>query len=75
MSSDAQSVSRRLLKEEIERIVAKAKAKGEVLATGRCGASLFVAYPEANIPVDRIVDLLTLAASAQGVAVRLERPH
>lgn len=71
---DPKAVARRLLKEEVERIVADVLANGRTLVTGRHAASLFAAYPDANFSVGRIVDELVAEAARAKVPVQITRP-
>ena len=71
--TDPEAVSRQLLREEIERIVADAKAAEMTLNTAAHAARLFAAYPGAHYSVGRIVDELVVAATAAGLPVEIAR--
>ena len=68
-----ETLARALLREEISRIVEKAKADGEIVRTGEHSLRLLEAYPNANFPLGRTIDELTVAAAAAGLAVELDR--
>lgn len=74
VSADFQDTSRKLLCEEIARIVSDAALAGETLSTGGHAARLFAAYPGANWSVGHIVDELVLEATRRGVPMEIARP-
>ena len=72
---DTQAITRRLLLEEIPRIVADAKAEGMTLRTAHHAGILFATYPGANLSIGRIIDELVAAAAVAGVPVEIARPE
>ena len=71
---EIQSVSRQLVFEEIARIVALAKARGEILVrAGYHAGMLAAAYPGATFSVGLIIDEIILAAAKAGLAVEMDR--
>ena len=65
---------RRLLLEEVGRIVADAKTAGSTIRAGYHAGMLAAAYPEV-FSIGRIVDELVLAATKEGVAIEMSRPE
>jgi uncharacterized protein (UPF0335 family) len=67
--SNRQETERKLLADDIRRIVAEAKAAGQTLQVKRHAARLFVAHHGANRSVSHIIDQLSLGASSAGVEI------
>ena len=59
---------------DIRRIVAEAKANGEVLRAGFHAGVLYDAFPNCGLSVGRIVDEITLEAMRSGVPVEIATP-
>jgi hypothetical protein len=72
METGERGIRRHLVLEEIEHIVAEAKAAGRVLRTGYHAGMIASRYPDA-FSIGRIIDELILAASRAGVAVEIGR--
>jgi hypothetical protein len=71
-----QAISRRLLREEIRRIVADARANGtSILHTSDHAARLAAIYPTAGYSVGHIIDEIVMAAATAGLAVEIARPN
>lgn len=65
---------RRLLLEEIERIVADTARAGTILRTGEIAARLAEIYPGTNFSIGRIIDEIIASATVAKVAVEISRP-
>ena len=58
----------------IQRIVAEAKANGEILRAGSHAARLRDAYPDCGLSVGRIVNEIMIEATRRGVPVEIATP-
>lgn len=67
------AIARKLLGEEIERIVLEAQARGVVVRTGPHAADLLRQFPQAGYSLGRIIDEIASAAAVLGVPVELSR--
>src|SRR5215210_1023817 len=66
---------RKLLVEEIERIVADAGAQRRIVKAGRHAPYLLRAYPSCGLTADQVVTEIGAAAACAGVPVELARPE
>jgi hypothetical protein len=65
---------RRLLKEEVERIVEEARRKSVIVRAGYHAGMLAMTVLGVHFSVGRLVDEIVLAAAKKGVPVEMSRP-
>jgi hypothetical protein len=74
-SNDAAAAAKRLLMQEIDRIIAEAKGAENIVRAGYLAGQLFRAYPAAGLSAREIVDAIIAAAAAAGLAVDISQPE
>ena len=69
-----QAIQRLLLREEVCRIIASAAAAGSLVRTGHEARAIHRTYPEANMTLQQIVEVIAAAADAAHVPAILPKP-